>query len=120
VSGLEQPQGDDPRGGVVGSDERRDARRLCLVCDEWRPCREDHYEDDYCREDWAEQYPGVPWGEDPRPETDEPAPDYSEEETVVGVVAAACARAARLDREAKDRADYFEDRERDDAGLPRE
>ena len=47
------------------------------------------------------------------PEADEEeGEDYSEEETVVGTIAAQCARAARLEREAKDRAD-FEEGQRD-------
>jgi hypothetical protein len=73
--------------------------------DDWAP--------DRCQEhlDWE-------WDEekatyvDPEAEEEEEPEDYSEEETVVGVIAAQCARAARLKREEEDRADY-EERQRD-------
>ena len=72
--------------------------------DDWSPDRcEDHL--DWTWDDAKATYV------DPEAEEEE-VEDYSEEETVVGTVAAQCARAARLEREAKDRAD-FEEGQRD-------
>ena len=78
----------------------------CAWCADPAICSLDEDDDPICRECWETKYPSSEWGCLPEEE------DYSEEETVVGTVAAQCARAARLKREAEDRAN-FEEKERD-------